>query len=158
MVDGKTVQNVYPLASRQRYLFDKCLLPCVQTWTPDDGWKDHPKHAECHSKIKQIWYIGASCWFYYRNNITMHGSMNVKFLTPSLLWTKVLVGVMHCCCESSQHFKDAKVLQNVGNYLPNSRVTHSRRLESSATLLSQPQVLKILCFACFYLDQKASWN
>jgi len=22
--------------------------------------------------------LGASCWFYYRNNITMHGPMNVK--------------------------------------------------------------------------------
>jgi len=22
----------------------------------DDGWKDHQKHVECHSKIKYIWY------------------------------------------------------------------------------------------------------
>jgi len=42
----------YPLASRQQYLFDKCLLLYVQSWTPDDGWKDCPKHVECHSKIK----------------------------------------------------------------------------------------------------------
>ena len=44
--------NVYPLASREQYLFDKCLLLYVQSWTPDDGRKDHPKHVECHSKIK----------------------------------------------------------------------------------------------------------
>ena len=25
-----------------------------------------------------IWYTGASGWFYYRNNITMHDPMNVK--------------------------------------------------------------------------------
>ena len=50
----------------------------VQSWTPDDGRKDLPKHVECHSKIKQIWYIGVSFWFYYRNNIMIHGSMNVK--------------------------------------------------------------------------------
>jgi hypothetical protein len=26
------------------------------------GWKDHPIHAECHSKIKYIWYTDASIW------------------------------------------------------------------------------------------------
>ena len=40
------------LASRQQYLFDKCLLLYVQSWTPDDGRKDRPKHVECHFKIK----------------------------------------------------------------------------------------------------------
>jgi len=29
----------------------KCLLLYVQSCTPDDGRKDHPKHVECHSKI-----------------------------------------------------------------------------------------------------------
>jgi len=42
----------YPLASRQQCLFDICLLLYVQSWTPDDGRKDRPKHGECHSKIK----------------------------------------------------------------------------------------------------------
>jgi len=51
----------YPLASRQQYLFDICLLLCVQSWTPVDGRKDPPKHVQCHSKI--IWYSGASSWF-----------------------------------------------------------------------------------------------
>ena len=37
------------LAGRQQYLFDKCLLQYVQSWTPDDGWKDRPKHVECYS-------------------------------------------------------------------------------------------------------------
>ena len=59
----------YLLAGRQQYLFDRCLLLYVQSWTPDDGRKDRPKHVECHSKIKQIWYIGASSWFYYRNYV-----------------------------------------------------------------------------------------
>jgi len=60
------------------YLFDKCMLLYVQSLTPDDGRKDSPKHVECHSKIKYIWYIGASSWFYYRNNITMHGPVDIK--------------------------------------------------------------------------------
>ena len=47
-----------------------CLLASKQT--------DCPKHVEWHSKIKRIWHIGASCWFYYRNNITIHGCMNVQ--------------------------------------------------------------------------------
>jgi len=57
----------YLLARKQQYLFDKCLLLYVQSWTPDDGWKDRLKHVECHFKIIKIWYIGASSWFYYRN-------------------------------------------------------------------------------------------
>ena len=57
-----------------------CLLGCllaskqsaawqlyVQPWTPDDGRRDRPKHVECHSKIKQIWYIGVSSWFLLQN-------------------------------------------------------------------------------------------
>jgi len=40
----------YLLASRQQYLSDKCLLLYVQSWTPDDGRKDHPKHVECQVK------------------------------------------------------------------------------------------------------------
>ena len=57
----------YPLAGREQYLFDKCLLLYVQSWSRDDGRKDSPKHVEFHSKLKYIWYIGASSWFYYRN-------------------------------------------------------------------------------------------
>ena len=53
------------LASRQQYLFDKCMLLYVESSNPDDGWKDRPKHVDCHSKIKQIWYIGVSSWFNY---------------------------------------------------------------------------------------------
>ena len=41
-----------PLSSSQQYLFDKCLLPYVQSRMPDDGWKDCLKHVQCHSKKK----------------------------------------------------------------------------------------------------------
>ena len=41
------------LASRQQYLFDKCLLLYVQSCTPDAGRKDRPKHVECHFKNKK---------------------------------------------------------------------------------------------------------
>jgi len=34
-----------PLASRQQYLFDKCQLLYVQSWTPNGGQKDRPKRS-----------------------------------------------------------------------------------------------------------------
>jgi len=55
----------YPLASIQKYLFDKCLLLYLQSWTPDNGRKDRPKHVVCHYKIKYILNFGACSWFYY---------------------------------------------------------------------------------------------
>ena len=36
----------------QQQAFVKQILLYVQSWTPDDGRKDRPKHVECHSKIK----------------------------------------------------------------------------------------------------------
>jgi len=48
----QTDKAVCLLASRQLYLFDKCLLLYAKSLTPDDGRKDRPKHVECHSKIK----------------------------------------------------------------------------------------------------------
>ena len=38
------------LASKQTAV--SVWLLYVQSWTPDDGRKDRPKHVECHSKIK----------------------------------------------------------------------------------------------------------
>jgi len=69
-------QTVFPSIIRSSSLYiqqqafvKQILLLYVQTWTPDDGRKDRLKHVECHSKIKQIWYIGASGWFYYTNKV-----------------------------------------------------------------------------------------
>ena len=50
----QTDTAVYLLANRKQYLFDKCLLLYVQSWTPDDGRKNRPKHVECHSKINKF--------------------------------------------------------------------------------------------------------
>ena len=66
------------LASRQQYLFDVCLLLYVQSWTPDDGWKDRPKHIELfQNKIN----LGHWCiWLVLlQKYITMQGPMNVRF-------------------------------------------------------------------------------
>jgi hypothetical protein len=51
-----------------RHLSDRCILTYVQSWTPDYGRKDRPKHVERHSKTKSILYVGTSSWFYYRKS------------------------------------------------------------------------------------------
>jgi len=43
---------LFPLASSQQNLFDIHLVLYEQSWTPDDGRKDRPKHVECNYKIK----------------------------------------------------------------------------------------------------------
>jgi len=45
----------YPEGSIERLSNRYCCLLAsryVQSWTPDDGWKDRPKHVEGHSKNK----------------------------------------------------------------------------------------------------------
>jgi hypothetical protein len=41
----------------------------VQSCTPDDGWKDCPKHVECYSKInkseKLVHLVGFTVEIYY---------------------------------------------------------------------------------------------
>ena len=63
-------------------MFDICLLLYVQSWTPDDGWKDSPKHVVSFQN-KIIWHTGASSWFYYRNAQVTFGE-KYKWLRPSL--------------------------------------------------------------------------
>ena len=63
----------------QLYLFDKCLLLYVQSWTPDDGRKDRLKHVELFLNIINLrhWCI----WLVLlQTYITMHSPMNVKWL------------------------------------------------------------------------------
>ena len=64
---NRHLSNRHCCLLRQQCLFDKCLLLYAQSWTPDDGRKDRPKHVEWHFKI--IWYITAASWFYYRNKL-----------------------------------------------------------------------------------------
>jgi len=34
--------------------FDIYLLPYAQSWTPDDGRKDRPKHVVCYPKLNKF--------------------------------------------------------------------------------------------------------
>jgi hypothetical protein len=53
------------LASKQSTnLYDTYLTLYVQSWTPDDGRKDRPKHVEWYSVNSENC---ASSWFCYRN-------------------------------------------------------------------------------------------
>jgi hypothetical protein len=51
--DGLSIHH-QELASRLPYLFDIYLLLYVQSWTPDDGRKDRPKHVQCYAKINKF--------------------------------------------------------------------------------------------------------
>ena len=45
---------MYIPASSQQYLLDISLLLYVQSWTPDGGRKDRPKHIDCYTKINKF--------------------------------------------------------------------------------------------------------
>ena len=79
--------------SKQILLSDVCLVAsrqqtAVSVWRMAVAactvliswwWTERPSET-CRASFqnKIILYIGASCWFYYRNNITIHGHMNVN--------------------------------------------------------------------------------
>ena len=54
----------FPLASSQQNLYDIYLMLYVQSWTPDEGRKDRPKHVDWYSINSKNC---ASSWFYHRN-------------------------------------------------------------------------------------------
>jgi hypothetical protein len=57
-IQHHTIQVPWMLASQQpQYLYDIYLVLYVQSYTPDDGRRDRPKHVEFCSKIKYIWDI-----------------------------------------------------------------------------------------------------
>ena len=43
-------------------------LLCVQWKTPDDGWRNCPKHVQFHSQ-KYFWESSESSWFYFKKGI-----------------------------------------------------------------------------------------
>ena len=52
-IQHHTVQVLWLLASKQpQNLYDIYLMLYAQSYTPDDGRRDRPKHVECCSKIK----------------------------------------------------------------------------------------------------------
>jgi hypothetical protein len=58
--------HLVPASKQSTKLYDirVYLILYVQSWTPDDGWKDVPKYVEWYSvNLKNC----ASSWFCYRN-------------------------------------------------------------------------------------------
>ena len=58
--------HLVPASMQSTNLYDMHLMLCVQSWTPDDGRKDRPKHVEWQSVNSQN--CASSC-FYYRNTL-----------------------------------------------------------------------------------------
>ena len=46
--------HLVPTSKQSTNLYDINLVLCVKPWTPDDGRKDRPKHAEWHSVNSKI--------------------------------------------------------------------------------------------------------
>ena len=58
------------------------ILLYVQSWTPDDGRKERPKHVEFYSNIKiNLRILVGFSWLYYRNT---------SILRCTVLWTSDL--------------------------------------------------------------------
>jgi len=56
--------GLVPASKQSTNLYDIYLMLYVQSWTPDDGRKDRPKHVEWYSINSKNC---AASWFYYRN-------------------------------------------------------------------------------------------
>jgi hypothetical protein len=62
LASGDEMDLVPSHSHQQAGMFDIHLLLYVQSWTPDDQWKDRPKHVVLN-KNQWIWETGASGWF-----------------------------------------------------------------------------------------------
>jgi hypothetical protein len=47
-------QQASAASSTEQQLFYICLLLNVQSWAPDDGRKDRPKHVECFTRTNNL--------------------------------------------------------------------------------------------------------
>ena len=107
------------LTSRQQYLFDIRLLLCVQSWTPDDGRKDRPKHVECYSsKINlrtlvllvdftiEMFYDARpydrqrKAVFEYITMVSLRNGYNVFFCYVHLFFSSLWCRLQHTCQQS----------------------------------------------------------
>jgi hypothetical protein len=49
--------HLVPASKQSTNMYDIYLILCVQSCTPDDGWKDHPKHVEWYSINSKIVHL-----------------------------------------------------------------------------------------------------
>jgi hypothetical protein len=71
-------------------------------------------------------------------------SRRLESLIGIVLQIQVFWVVTHQLVNSYQRSEGIMILQNIGNYLP-ADVLQPRRLESSATLLQEPQISQVSC-------------
>jgi hypothetical protein len=95
------IQVSWLLASGQsNNLYDIYLMLCVQSWTPDDGCKDHPKHVEWYSANSKIVHlVGFSIEIYHNGRshesqiveVTLYHERSCNNTPTHILYTK--------CCQ-----------------------------------------------------------
>jgi len=74
--------HLVPASKQSTNLYDTYLMLCVQSWTPDDGRKDRPKHVErysINSKIVQL--VGFTTKIYH--DARSHERQITKFVAAS---------------------------------------------------------------------------
>jgi len=66
--------HLVPASMQPQNLYDIYLMLCVQSWTPDDGRKDHPKHVEWYSvNLKIVHLVGFTVEIEFKyNDITVY--------------------------------------------------------------------------------------
>ena len=75
------------------------------TWTPDDGWRYHPKHVERFTDINKL-YIVASCWtiigIYFDNSLKKlyNNIFWIRFACPKLRTDKRCPRYFDDCVEA----------------------------------------------------------
>jgi hypothetical protein len=52
LASGNEMEHLVPDSKQSQNLYDIYLMLYVQSYTPDNGRKDRPKHVDCCPKIK----------------------------------------------------------------------------------------------------------
>jgi len=66
LASGHKMFYLVPASKQSTNLYDVYLMLCVQSWTPDDGQKDRPKHVEWYSiNSKIVHLIGFTIEIYH---------------------------------------------------------------------------------------------
>jgi len=100
------VRQILPTASSLQYLSDICLLLHVQSRTPDDGWKDRLKHAECHSKINKFETLVHMVGFTIEIKFFCFTTGNQQYCCPPIInyeRTEPLTRVLRTCTANVPH-------------------------------------------------------
>ena len=81
--------HLVPASKQSTNLYDTHLMLCVQSWTPDDGRKDCPKHVEWYSiNSKIVHRVGFTIEIYHDARSDERHNDNIKCRRSSVIDNK----------------------------------------------------------------------